>query len=531
MPNSTNLGSQESAHMGIRAVVYSRVSTDAQERDGTSLDTQEDACVKFALARGWRVVQRLRDTASGYTLDRPNIEELRRLLQLGSVDVVLAYAVDRLARNQNHIGVLFDEVEQAGARLDFVTENFEDTAMGRFILSARAFVAEVEREKISERTMRGKKERARSGRIPQGTGKGIYGYTYDIETGRRQVVEGQAAVVRRIFEEFSVGASCSGVAKELNNQGVPAFSGGLWHPLTVRRILSNETYTGRTTYRRTRVVTSRDIGSGKKVRRVLPQPESEWIDVPNATPALISKEIFAKVQSILNDPTRRLRGQPSHRYRLRGHVRCFACGTPMVGQAHAGGRYLYYRCRRSYAGYFEGKCKSRYVRVEVLERVVLEEVAKVLSDPARIMEEVRRLNGQVSDTEQSKVLDIELQQVEEQQRRLARLYLSGSLPEDLLSVESERLSRRRNSLEAQRTSLNKQSCGSMDLDQLAGKLTEVSEALREWVLRAKDDDIALILRALDLRVRASPEEVQIEGSVPVLESEPEDLVTIVQTSA
>ena len=59
----------------------------------------------------------------------------------------------------------------------------------------------------------------------------------------------------------------------------------------------------------------------------------------------------------------------------------------MVGQAHAGGRYRYYRCRRSYAGYFEGKCDSRYVRVELLERLVLKEVAKVLSRPDRILAE------------------------------------------------------------------------------------------------------------------------------------------------
>src|SRR5437763_1637473 len=78
--------------------------------------------------------------------------------------------------------VLIDEAEQAGARLEFVTEKFEDTAIGRFILAARAFVAEVEREKIAERTMRGKLERARSGRIPQAMGKGCYGYMYNPAT-------------------------------------------------------------------------------------------------------------------------------------------------------------------------------------------------------------------------------------------------------------------------------------------------------------------------------------------------------------
>ena len=57
-----------------RAVVYSRVSTDAQERDGTSLDTQDRACVEYAQAKGWAVAESIKDTASGSNLDRPGIE-------------------------------------------------------------------------------------------------------------------------------------------------------------------------------------------------------------------------------------------------------------------------------------------------------------------------------------------------------------------------------------------------------------------------------------------------------------------------
>src|SRR5688572_3457859 len=118
----------------MRAIVYSRVSTDAQERDGTSLDTQERACIELAQSASWLVIDSIRDATSGFTLERPGIARLRQLLDQGAVDVVIAYAVDRLSRNQNQIGVLFDEIQRAGARLEFVTEKFEDTAVGRFIL-------------------------------------------------------------------------------------------------------------------------------------------------------------------------------------------------------------------------------------------------------------------------------------------------------------------------------------------------------------------------------------------------------------
>lgn len=100
----------------MRAMTYARVSSDVQERDGTSLDTQERACTDFARDHGWEVVRSIRDTESGATLERAGMAELRRMIREGEVDIIVAYAVDHLSRSQNHIGVLFDEFEQAAVR-------------------------------------------------------------------------------------------------------------------------------------------------------------------------------------------------------------------------------------------------------------------------------------------------------------------------------------------------------------------------------------------------------------------------------
>ena len=98
----------------LRAIIYSRVSTDAQERDGTSLDTQNTPPRNTSLPTAgcfWRPLG-TPPVVPAWTAQ--GIERLRLQLRQGSVDVVVAYAVDRLSRNQNHIGVLFDEVNQAG---------------------------------------------------------------------------------------------------------------------------------------------------------------------------------------------------------------------------------------------------------------------------------------------------------------------------------------------------------------------------------------------------------------------------------
>jgi DNA invertase Pin-like site-specific DNA recombinase len=47
----------------MRAVLYVRVSTEGQERDGTSLESQEQDCRTLARSAGWQVVELIRDTA------------------------------------------------------------------------------------------------------------------------------------------------------------------------------------------------------------------------------------------------------------------------------------------------------------------------------------------------------------------------------------------------------------------------------------------------------------------------------------
>ena len=210
--------------------------------------------------------------------------------------------------------------------------------------------------------------------------------------GPRSVNSGQAKIVERIFREFTRGKGCSAIAGELNRGGITSFTGKRWHPLTVRRLLGNTAYTGRTIYRRTLIESVRDHRSGRKKKKTVLRPESEWIEVEGATPPIIDDTMFQQSQEILYHPDRRLRGRPSQHFRLRGRLRCMVCGTPMVGQAQGGGRYRYYRCRRAHAGDFEGICNSRYVPVGLLEGAVLEQIAEVLADPERILSEAAHLN-------------------------------------------------------------------------------------------------------------------------------------------
>lgn len=499
----------------MRAIIYSRVSTDAQERDGTSLETQERACVELARDRGWQVVRCIRDAASGGALERDGLDDLRAALRRGEAEVVVAYAVDRLSRSQNHIGVLFDEFESADVRLEFVTERFEDTAVGRFILAARAFIAEVEREKIAERTMRGKEERARSGRIPQAFGRGCYGYTYNPETGRREIEPYQAAIVRRIFERYAATRSFSAVTTELNDPGIPAFSGGPWYPITVRRVLLNEAYIGRTVYRRTKRVRVRAPGARRRTR-VIERPEEEHIEIPDATPVIIDDALWKRVQEILSDPERtNRRTTPKRNYLLTGRIRCGLCDSAMVGQTNTskGKHYPYYRCRHAYTRNTGHRCEGRYIRADALEQEIWAEMRKVLTEPEVILQEQKEANGVAGTEEAISRMESEMALLRKREERLVRLFGYGEVDSEVVRAEVQDVKRRRETLGGELAALTRRRAGmGRDFDEEA--LRRTCAAVAECLDGAGTDKKQLVLEALQLKIAATRDEVTIEGILP-----------------
>ena len=188
----------------------------------------------------------------------------------------------------------------------------------------------------------------------------------------------------------------------------------------------------------------------------------------------------------------------------------------------AKGRYAYYRCRHSYAGNFEATYDSKEVPVAPVERTVLEQVIEILADPARILAEAKHISELGVDESRAIGIGKELEKIEEQQRRLADLYINGSLPQNILDSKSEELSQHRLRLEAESRALffAPRPMG-LDLDLLAATLPAAAARIKKWVLQASEEDMDLILQALNIRVAASREEVRIEGSVPALVPEGE----------
>ena len=151
--------------------------------------------------------------------------------------------------------------------LEAVTEDIDSSEIGRLINYIRGFASKLEAEKIKERTMRGKRARLKEGRLPQGTGVGIYGYDWDEEAKKRVINKSEAVVVRKIFDMVIDSYSCFHIARELNREGILTKTRKQWHPLTIRRLLMNPAYHGETIFNQTRRIGTRAEKRSEKVER------------------------------------------------------------------------------------------------------------------------------------------------------------------------------------------------------------------------------------------------------------------------
>jgi len=315
------------------AAVYVRVSSEAQE-DGSSLGTQEAACRQYAEQHGYAVAQVYREVFTGVELwERPRLTEMREAIRDHRVNTIICYAIDRLARDPVHLGLLITEADHADVAVEFVTEPLDNTPEGQLIRFVRGYAAKVEHEKIKERTARGRKARVYSGRPLPGP-RVLYGYQWaDAEHTHYEPNPTTERVVQRIFREAVSGGTLRHIAMGLTAAGVPPPVSGkrtAWGPDAIRWILHHPSYAGRATGWRD----GKDCTTGT----ALP---------PGTIPALVDEATFDAVQERLRqNQLRSARNNPNPEATLLrgGYVRCGYCGRTMIVKPPDGNHGPRYRC-------------------------------------------------------------------------------------------------------------------------------------------------------------------------------------------
>ncbi len=514
--------------MSKQAIIYCRVSTKGQEDDGTSLDSQELACRQFAEARGYIIGRVTREVYTGAELwDRPKLAQDRADLKAGAFNALIVYAIDRLSRDPIHLAIVAEECERAGAVLEFVTEPLDSTPEGQLIGYVRGYAAKIEREKIKERQLRGKRQRALSGKVLN-AGFDLYGYRKDKEAGVRLVFEPEAAVIRDIYRWIGVEhLSIKAVIKRLDDRGVPPpalgkvqFSDAArvprWGNGTINRILRQPAYKGEGYAWRymSRHHNGRPLGTGFR-------PQEEWIRLPDGTvPAIVSVELWDAVQHRLatnmGERTRNL--DKARQYLLRGLVDCAVCGRRMYAEPVGRGQHGYRCCSRRYD---DGRCGSSSIVASALETWVWEQVVRVLQNPEIITEEVRKRQEQGPDPVMTSDLmhaQQSLAKLVKQQAGLgARLRDAADDPVlwNLLTTELGKIERERADTQAVVDQLESRLAEQQQLIEQLETIPTYCERVRQNLGTFTFEEKRLALEALGIRVTVNGRQWRLEGSIPI----------------
>ena len=469
------------------AVLYARVSTDEQARSGYSLAQQIEALREYAAREGYEVLEEVADPGqSGTSLERPGMDRVRDLVAAGGVSVVLAQGRDRIAREPAYHYLLRRSFEEHGTKIRALNDRGDESPEGELTDGILDQLAKYERAKISERTRRGKLQKAREGKVIA-TMKPPYGFRYNEARDALVVHEAEADVVREIFRHAAEGLGTKAIQTRLYRQGIPSPTGKeVWHRPVLKRMVMSDTYKPHTREEAAGLVppavaangalkegeeygirwwnrssqkgrqvseTARD-GTRRYRRKVAvsERDRSEWVAAP--VPAFLPRGLVEAARSATAAPRPQERKNLTRGWELRGLMRCPSCGgamTPHTAKRDEK-RYHYYRCHRG-AEYRRGSCKQRMKRAKEAEEAMWGFVSRIMKDPGRILVgmdaliEQKRSEMRGDPEREAKAWLDRLAEVDQERRGYLRLTATGRMNEAELDAALTELEETRQAAE------------------------------------------------------------------------------------
>ena len=526
------------------AAIYARVSSDRQKENHT-IASQLAALTEYAQAQGYQIPPAWRFQDEGYsgaTLLRPGLEAVRDLAAAGQIEAVLIYSPDRLSRKYAYQVLLAEELNRCGVELVFLNSPSGATPEDQLLLQFQGMIAEYERAQIAERSRRGKRHRARQGSINVLSGA-PYGYRYvrksDSCTAYYEVIESEAAVVRRVYEAYTQqGLSINTIAHRLNDEQIPTRTGTTrWERSTVWGMLRNPAYRGRACYGKTELRPRQRITRALRKRQGLAsrdsanheRPRTDWIEIP--VPPLVGEETFDLAQEQLEKNKRYSPRRTIEPTLLQGMLVCERCGYALyrTSTQTSARKLYYYRCLGSdaYRHLRGAVCDNPPVRQDHLDAVVWKELLRLLEDPRVIQEELNRRLQAASKSDPRKqreeLLMREQARLEKSIDRLLNAYQEGLVGLEQLRARMPELRKQQQAVQAERQSLEAASADQAHCLRLAETLTGFCAQLRRRADTLEVSERQKILRLLVKEVLVGKDTLTIRHSIPIPSAEPDSL--------
>src|SRR6516162_64697 len=328
------------------AVVYARVSSKEQEKEGFSIPAQLKVLKEYAAANGFAVVQEYVDVETAKQTGRAAFGDMVAYLKAyPAVRVVLVEKTDRLYRNLKD-WVTVDELDvemhfpKEGVVLSHESRSSEKFMHGIKVLMAKNYI-----DNLSEEARKGMQEKAEQGIWPT---KCPLGYRNVTGPDGKKIIEPDpesAPIISRLFEWYATGRySLKEAAKKARDVGFVYRRTGASVPVSaVHTVLRNRLYTGQFEW------------NGKLI-----QGRHE---------PLVSVELWERVQAVLDGRNANKVKRGKRNFAFAGLIACAKCGCSVVGEMKKQ-RYVYYHCT-GYVDKCQGNpayCRRSYVREEVLEQ-------------------------------------------------------------------------------------------------------------------------------------------------------------------
>jgi len=219
-----------------KAVIYARYSPRPDDGDA-SIRAQVLHCRKYCREKGYKVVGVFTDEGrSGADPERPGLLDAINAVPVGGV--LVAYRLDRIARDVYLSEVIRRQVQQRGARIETVLDASAngDAPEDQLIRQILQAFAEYERKVIAARTRLAMRRHQAAGkrmsRFPP------YGWKIDPADPSRLVEDpAEQEAIKRILEWYHQGFSNRAIARMAEQQGLPKRQAEKWNHSLVNKIV------------------------------------------------------------------------------------------------------------------------------------------------------------------------------------------------------------------------------------------------------------------------------------------------------
>jgi site-specific DNA recombinase len=224
------------------AAIYARTSATKSDHH-YSIDEQVRRCWNQCEKHDWTVSFVFTDEGqTGRNTERSGFQDMIEQATQGAFDIVVFWKLDRFARSVVDLVNTEQTLSEHDVALQSVTEYIDTSSpVGRFTFRNLASAAELESDLTSQRVQMGMHAMAREHRWPNASPPLGYELTDDQTLS---VIEDEAAIVRRIYNDYVDKRSMPQVAYDLNTDGITTKADTEWDRWSVRKLLANELYRG-----------------------------------------------------------------------------------------------------------------------------------------------------------------------------------------------------------------------------------------------------------------------------------------------